>query len=326
MFIGLLVKYFSSSSVILFFVSFTLAFSRLNYKYAVYVFIASIFTFTLITFAFFFLELFDEIIYMMRDDSIRETFGFRHPNALGATLFFFCLTVWCACKTHIQNFVAIIINIICILFLQYCVDSRTAQHVLCLLLFVALLYEVAKIYKFQEDKIFANVVVKNLLINSFFLFSIFFILLVIFYTPSINFYSTLNELFSNRLYLCHNAFDKFDLTLFGQKLVLSDNDPFHLSSASAVKFMALDPFCISVLFRNGIVSLVFFALCFALISKKAITHKEYKIAIALTMISLYGLMENMIATISYDIFIFMGMMSFSKVAVNKTTRIESSGR
>lgn len=324
--IGILAKSYSTSSVILFFVSFTLAFSRLNFKYAMIIFIASIFVFTLITFSFFFLELFDEIIYMKRDDNIRETFGFRHPNALGATIFFFCLTIWCSSKSHIQNCIAIVICIISITFLQNYVDSRTAQHVLSLLLLVALFFEVAKVLKFNEDKFFSSVVVKNLLIYSFSLLTVFFIVLVIFYNANNSFYNTLNKLFSTRLSLCHNAFDKFDITLFGQKLVLSDNDPFRLSSVAAVKFMALDPFCISVLFRYGLVSLVFFAFSFALISKKAITNKVYKIAIALTLISLYGLMENMIATISYDIFIFMGMMSFNKFTVKQNLPNNSSGR
>lgn len=324
--LGALVKIYSTSSVILFFVSFTLAFARLNYKYSMGVFIAAILTFTLATFSFFYLELFDELLYMMRGDSLRETFGFRHPNALGAVSFFLCLTFWCLCNKHIYNLVAIAFSLVILVFLQKYVDSRTAQHMLCVLLLLAVVYELALCLKFNEDRFFANFIVKNLLVYSFLLLAIAFIIFVIFFNTESSFYVLLDKLFSSRLSLCHTAFNSLDITLFGQKLILSDEDPFSLSSASAVKYLVLDPFCVSVLFRNGLVSLVFFIFCFALISKKALSNKEYKIALALTLISIYGLMENMIATISYDIFIFMGMMSFSKVAVNKTTRIESSGR
>lgn len=324
--LGVIVKIYSSSSVILFFVSFTLAFSRLNYKYAMYVYIASIFTFTLATFSFFYLDLFDHAIFMMRGDNIRETFGFRHPNALGAVSFFLCLTIWCLSNRQIHNIVAISLSFVIFIFLQNYVDSRTAQHMLCLLLLIAIVYELAKYFKFNEDGFFTNFIVKNLLVYSFIILAIAFIIFVILFNSESSFYNSLDELFSSRLSLCHTAFNSLDITLFGQKLNLSDEDPFSLGSVSAVRYLILDPFCISILFKNGIVSLVFFALCFTYISKKAISHKEYKIAIAIALISIYGLMENMIATISYDIFIFMGMMSFNKFTAKQNITNVSSGR
>lgn len=317
--LGILVKLNSGSSIILFFLSFTVAFARLDYKYSMYVFISSISTFALITFTFSSLEITDDIVYAVRENTLRETFGFGHPNALGGLTFIFCLTFWCINNQHIYNFISLFFSIFFLIFLQIYVDSRTSQQLLYILILITLLYEIALVFDFNEDKFFNNLVIKSLLLYTFAILTIGFILFVYFYNSESVFYCKLDRLFSNRLSLSHNAFNSFNLTLFGQKLNLSDEDPFSLSSVSAVKYMVLDPFCISILFKNGIVSLLFFGLSFTLITYKAIKNKIYKIAIALSLITIYGLMENKIATISFNIFLFMGMMSFKQFRLYKNT-------
>ena len=308
--IGGLVKLFSGNSIILLYIVISLAISRLNYKYVLYVFIAATFSVILITFSLFFLDMLDTLPLVRRGAVLRESFGFYHPNTLGSVCFFLCLTFWSISKNHSQVLLSFLLSAISLLFLTNYVDSRTSQHMLCLLLLLSIINEIAICYRYKGEKFFSNIIIKNLLVYSLPILSISTLFFTFFYNPDNVYYSTLDKLFSGRLNLSHVAFSLFELTPFGQELIMTDNDPFRMNSATAVKFNTLDIFSVFTVFNYGIVALFYFLLVFVLVSKKAIESKEYKIALSLSLISIYGLMEHIIVDIGFNIFIFMLMMNF----------------
>ena len=310
--LGICIKICSTNNVILAFVIYGVAFSRLNYRYVIYIYLATVLISSLIIGIFFFLELSDELPFVVRDNVLREAFGFKHANAFSAEIFFLCLSFWCLKNSNIHNILSIIICVFCFFFVKKYTLSRTPQIMLCLLFIITVVYEIYYYLKCDLSKFFTAKLIKNFMIVSFGLIAIFIILLSYFYNPNVNILNSLNNILSYRLSFSYKSFDYYGITFFGQNLILSDSDPYYLDSIQVVRFIPLDSFYIWTLVCFGIVSLAIFAFCSAIITYKSISNGVYKIAIALFCISLYALLENFISSICFNVFYYMWMMSFHK--------------
>ena len=309
LFIGIMCKNFSTSNEILQFSLLLLAFSKVNFNKAVFVFIITVGVCTLVIATCASFQLIDENIYSLRDENIRNAFGFRHPNCIGAIIFFLIMSIWVYLKDTIKNNVIILITLLlasCII-VEF-IDSRTPLYLsLAASLIIAFLVLAKKfgiIGRFFSILAY-NVVSKWLLRSTFILLCVIAFLLGYFYTQDSEIFVYFNDLSSGRLALSHNAIMNLPITLFGQDLNLSDLDTFGISSAHSVSYQHLDSFYLSVLYYPGILSLFVYILAYDVIMKKAVLIRDKKLIVTMFLFALYGISESVFNKICFDIFIFL---------------------
>lgn len=305
--VGILCKKFSSSNDLLQLALFSFAFAKVNFRKAIFVFILTVSVTVLIIVLSSCLDLIDEILYTFRDNEIRNAFGFRHPNALGAIIFFLIMTVWTYCKNSTKNNLLIILALIfASFFIGSFVDSRTAQY-MCILASAIILGVVVLTKFIKEERIFSNSIIKCLLRSSFLIIALISFDLGYLYSKDSPFFVFLNELLSGRLHLANNAIMNFAITPFGQILKLSDLDVYNLSSSSSTHYQLLDSFYLSVLYNWGFASLLVFVFIFDMLMKKAIIRHNSKLVITLICFAIYGITEYVYYLICFNIFIYLAL-------------------
>ena len=303
--VGILCKKFSSSNELLQFAIFTFAFSKVNFRKAVFIFVLTVSVSILIIMASSCLDLLDENLSFFRDDKVRNAFGFRHPNFLGGLIFFLIMTVWTYCKKNLKNDLLFILTlIIASCFIGTFVDSRTAQY-MCIFASIIIACSIVLNKLIKNELFFSSSLVKWLLRSSFLVIALISFDLGYLYSKESPFFVFLDELLSGRLHLVNNAIMNFSITPFGQVLKLSDLDPFGVTSASSVSYQHLDSLYMAVLYNWGFVSLLVYALIYDMLMKKAIYNHDKKLIVTLICFAIYGISEHFFYLICFDIFIYL---------------------
>lgn len=78
-------------------------------------------------FSLYFSELTDKEIYSLRNGSVRNAFGFGHPNGTGSFILALSLLFWCSFKGKLSNLVSIVIFLSAYLLISSYIDSRTSE-------------------------------------------------------------------------------------------------------------------------------------------------------------------------------------------------------
>lgn len=259
------------------------------------------------------LEISIDVFVGFRNDGFRYSFGFVHPNTVGAIIFFLSITFWTIFRNKYSHLLFIAINACLYLFLVKFVDSRTSELSL---IIASIIFLVLFIFDSVNDGLKNRIkkIFSVLLPLVFPLLSIVIVYIYCFYDPQSQVLSEINSLFSGRIGLCHNAIIKYGISWFGKSVVDTDSDPLGFAATATTAYEFTDNFYIYALLRWGIVSLVLYGLAFFIVVKNAVENGFYKIAVALSLFSVYAIMEVCSFTVTYNVLILLTFVDFKKFA------------
>lgn len=246
----------------------------------------------------YYLGLTEEFV-LFRDGLERISFGFSHANIFG---FFLSMTIVDFIYLHKNNFKFIYcLFIIPIIFvIDYYSDSRTSTIFLTLVLVFCLFYK-TNIINIIYNKIF-----KKIISNSFLIFTIITLLAIYLYSIDNSIGLKLDNIFSLRLSYSLKFLNNYDITLFGNNLILISTE---IASKLGVTSLILDNAFVHILLRYGLIVYITFAYLFNKIFKMAYIEKNTLLIIIVLLLMVYGLMETYLFKIMYNGFI----MYFSKI-------------
>ena len=120
----------------------------------------------------------------------------------------------------------------------------------------------------------------------------------------------IDKLLSRRLYLSNYFVTKYDITLFGNKVITS-------------QFYALDNAYINIFVRYGVALVVYFVIMFRNTTKNLIEKKEYVLAIILTIFAIYGVSETPMYIPAKNPYILLLVFSWSNSKIKLLSKRRS---
>lgn len=105
---------------------------------------------------------------------------------------------------------------------------------------------------------------------------------------------------SSRLSFCHKVWSLYGVTLFGQRIYVTEDER---KIAGIGSRLWLDNAYVSMLLRYGILTFAIFSAGYLCLIKLALAQKEHMLAIILFLYALYGVMENGLYMITHNIFL-----------------------
>lgn len=238
------------------------------------------------------------------DGTVRASLGFSHPNVFGLYIFSLCLE-WIYIifnKTKKSFFASVGIIIAGMVLIEVISDSRTAMLGLFGVAMIILLEFLGINKKICKGKL-------SLFIKfSFVIFAVLSLGLVGLYRLGNGLAKDVNNATSNRVELASYYLERYDLSLFGSQIkTLGTREAAEQNKKSQAK--VLDNSYVMVLLKYGVMSFAMMGFLYVMTTRKVINNEEYFLAMVLVLMSAYGLMENVLIYLQYDVFLLL----FSKV-------------
>lgn len=208
-----------------------------------------------------------------RDGVSRITFGFHHPNALGFILAMIYVDIIILAFGKYNKALLVMVGAV-LLYLSNLADSRTSMIAIVAIITIMLTTSVKlddSIKEYKKAK-------KTFITISPLLFAIFSVIISNIYSGDNSFLASINTLFSNRLSLQAYYFDNFPITLFGQKIIMTE--------------YPLDNAYLSLLFKFGVFGFSLVMLMYILSIRKMLSEKNRLVFRILLLLMIYALMES----------------------------------
>lgn len=232
-------------------------------------------------------------ILTLRDDMIRYSYGFSHPNLFGFVVSTIVMDFIFLNKNK-MNIVYILLVCIVIFLIDHYSDSRSSAILLLMILLICLCR------KDILKKILDNRIIKFIISNAWFIFTIMSLILGYLYFKNTDIGVNLNLLFTSRLRHISEFLTRYDINLFGNKLVLiSTEDALALKTAPAI----LDNTYIHYLLRFGTIISLFIAVYLKRVFKYAYSKKNYVLIGILFTFLIYSFMENRLNQIVFVLYL-----------------------
>lgn len=241
---------------------------------------------------FYFFDLTSGNSILYRENTIRYTLGFGHPNILAITLVSIILEYFYLKKEKIKKIYLLPLAIF-IIIIDLLTDSRSSL-ILLILVFILFLFNNSLLRLVYNKKM------KKIVVNSFFIFTFVSFLLVFLYSSHTKVGLILNKIFSNRLYYISKILNYYDVNLLGQNLILTGEEAISLYGNYT---QTLDNCYIYLLFRFGIFSFLIMGYIFKKNFEMAYNEKKTYLIWILFFFMIYGLMEKYTISIFYNVFI-----------------------
>lgn len=246
-----------------------------------------------------------ENYYMYRTDGVmRSSMGFAHPNIFGTYIFLLCCEYIYIYYKRIK-----IIDYIVLMFSSFIVyyfsNSRTAQIGIIVLIILTFFYNKGTIQQLLKLKL-----ISGILRYLFIILTLMSYILGILYINENQSTISINSLVSNRIKMIAMFIDDYDVTLFGNNLELLGTKA-ALEKGEVAK--VLDNSYIKIILQYGILVYIMMASFFVRGIKKAEKEGDYILIILFTLFCIYGIMENVLVLLQYNIF----LLYFSQVIYNK---------
>ena len=129
---------------------------------------------------------------------------------------------------------------------------------------------------------------------------------VIIYRNNNNLGIMINKITSNRIYSINEFYINYGIHLFGNKLVLVSTEMSVLLNTQAY---ILDNCYANLIIQYGIFVYIMICMFFEKAFKKMYSEKDYSLVLIFILLLIYGVIENSILKISYNIF----LLYFSKI-------------
>lgn len=294
------------------FVKISIAYSLCKPHFILRVALFSLFISVLLVFSLYFSELTDKEIYATRDGSVRNAFGFGHPNGTGSFILALSLLFWCSFKGKLSNLVSIVIFLSAYLLISSYIDSRTSEILCIASAGFALIYIAVISIPHDNIKRCLLIISKYICISGLSIFSIGYLLFCYFYNPEIDIYRQLNDLLSTRIQLTHDGLIKFGISLWGSIVQFADINPTGFDSVKTVSYNYLDSLYVYIPVCHGIFALILLNIAYIIVVRKAFKAGYHRIGITLFILSIYSISESYFIQIAANIFIYLLLTSFEE--------------
>lgn len=248
-----------------------------------------------------------------RGEQVRMSFGFIYPTDFAAGIVFL-VTAWVVLRQARCTWVEIGLMIISVvLFEKYC-DVRNSEIVMMILIICVVYLKIRNKLAAKKGKEYTpSLLLKILCLVAPYGLAGFMILVSRFYRPDIEWMAKLNTLFSTRLSLGKEVFDRYDIQIWGQDIPMRG---YGGSTEVVADYFFIDSSYVNILMRLGLVVFILVMLIISIIMIKNLNHPYMLMAMAIVCI--HSVMEHHMIEVYYDVFL---MLPFAKFEVKEGKRI-----
>lgn len=250
-----------------------------------------------------------------RGEQVRMSFGFVYPTDFAAGIIFM-VTAWVVLRQVRCTWIEIGLMIISvILFEKYC-DVRNSEIVMMILIICVVYLKIRNKLAAKKGKEYTpSLLLKILCLVAPYGLAGFMILASRFYRPDIEWMAKLNTLFSTRLSLGKEVFDRYDIQIWGQDIPMRGNGG---STEVVADYFFIDSSYVNILMRLGLVAFILVMLIISIIMIKNLNHPYMLMAMAIVCI--HSVMEHHMFEVYYDVFLMLPLANFDVKDIGKRQR------
>lgn len=250
-----------------------------------------------------------------RGEQLRMSFGFVYPTDFAAGIIFM-VTAWVVLRQVRCTWIEIGLMIISvILFEKYC-DVRNSEIVMMILIICVVYLKIRNKLAAKKGKEYTpSLLLKILCLVAPYGLAGFMILVSRFYRPDIEWMAKLNTLFSTRLSLGKEVFDRYDIQIWGQDIPMRGNGG---STEVVADYFFIDSSYVNILMRLGLVAFILVMLIISIIMIKNLNHPYMLMAMAIVCI--HSVMEHHMFEVYYDVFLMLPLAKFDVKDIGKRQR------
>lgn len=250
-----------------------------------------------------------------RGDQVRMSFGFIYPTDFAAGIVFM-ITAWVVLRQARCTWIEIGLMIISVvLFEKYC-DVRNSEAVMVLLVLGVVYLKIRNKFAEKKGKKYTpSLLLKLLCLVAPYGLAGFMILVSRFYQPDVEWMAKLNTLFSTRLSLGKETFDRYDIQIWGQDIPMRGNG----GTAEAVTdYFFIDSSYVNILMRLGLIVFILVMLIISIIMIRNLNHPY--MLLAMVIICVHSVMEYHMFEVYYDVFLMLPLAKFDVEANRRLSR------
>lgn len=250
-----------------------------------------------------------------RGEQVRMSFGFIYPTDFAAGIVFL-VTAWVVLRQTRCTWVEIGLMIISVvLFEKYC-DVRNSEIVMMILIICVVYLKIRNKLAAKKGKEYTpSLLLKILCLVAPYGLAGFMILVSRFYRPDIEWMAKLNTLFSTRLSLGKEVFDRYDIQICGQDIPMRG---YGGSTEVVADYFFIDSSYVNILMRLGLVAFILVMLIISIIMIKNLNHPYMLMAMAIVCI--HSVMEHHMFEVYYDVFLMLPLAKFDVKDIGKRQR------
>lgn len=250
-----------------------------------------------------------------RGEQVRMSFGFVYPTDFAAGIIFM-VTAWGVLRQVRCTWIEIGLMIISVvLFEKYC-DVRNSEIVMMILIICVVYLKIRNKLAAKKGKEYMpSLLLKILCLVAPYGLAGFMILVSRFYRPDIEWMAKLNTLFSTRLSLGKEVFDRYDIQIWGQDIPMRGNGG---STEVVADYFFIDSSYVNILMRLGLVAFILVMLIISIIMIKSLNHPYMLMAMAIVCI--HSVMEHHMFEVYYDVFLMLPLAKFDVKDIGKRQR------
>ena len=250
-----------------------------------------------------------------RGEQVRMSFGFVYPTDFAAGIIFM-VTAWVVLRQVRCTWIEIGLMIISVvLFEKYC-DVRNSEIVMMILIICVVYLKIRNKLAAKKGKEYTpSLLLKILCLVAPYGLAGFMILVSRFYRPDIEWMAKLNTLFSTRLSLGKEVFDRYDIQIWGQDIPMRGNGG---STEVVADYFFIDSSYVNILMRLGPVAFILVMLIISIIMIKSLNHPYMLMAMAIVCI--HSVMEHHMFEVYYDVFLMLPLAKFDVKDIGKRQR------
>lgn len=250
-----------------------------------------------------------------RGEQVRMSFGFVYPTDFAAGIIFM-VTAWGVLGQVRCTWIEIGLMIISVvLFEKYC-DVRNSEIVMMILIICVVYLKIRNKLAAKKGKEYTpSLLLKILCLVAPYGLAGFMILVSRFYRPDIEWMAKLNTLFSTRLSLGKEVFDRYDIQIWGQDIPMRGNGG---STEVVADYFFIDSSYVNILMRLGLVAFILVMLIISIIMIKSLNHPYMLMAMAIVCI--HSVMEHHMFEVYYDVFLMLPLAKFDVKDIGKRQR------
>ena len=250
-----------------------------------------------------------------RGEQVRMSFGFIYPTDFAAGIVFM-VTAWVVLRQARCTWIEIGLMIISvILFEKYC-DVRNSEAVMVLLILGVVYLKIRTKFAEKKGKKYRpSLLLKLLCLVAPYGLGGFMILISRFYQPDVEWMTKLNTLFSTRLSLGKETFDRYDIQIWGQDIPMRGNGG---TAEVVTDYFFIDSSYVNILMRLGLVVFILVMLIISIIMIRNL-NQPYML-LAMVIICVHSVMEHHMFEVYYDVFLMLPLAKFDVKDVEKRQR------
>ena len=229
-----------------------------------------------------------------RDNLLRHSLGFSHPNQLGIRVFLLMVSR-CYCRRNKLNAIDIAIVIAAAFSVNKIANSKTSYYALLILAIISVIY-VALIHMGSDMAAFSNILILIAITAN-----VGSIVLSTNNIKKIPMLRSFDMLMSKRFSQCYRTMNYYGISLFGQEVKLLVKRP----ALGTFYHFWLDNAYMAILLRYGVLMFLVFSYLYLVAMVYLKRSEQYYLLGIMSLYSIYGIMENNYFSISQNLFLIV---------------------